>query len=340
MVLMHKEERLCVLGMMLCLLVCLASVSSATKEEDATTTTTCSNTKQPPMRSPLTFCDDYRSSSCCTPQDTDKMLVHHVEMQRQSVSARCAALYSRFECSKCDARNGGNGLVERSTKSSKGSTSSSSNARNTFKVCSGYAKQLYKACKEEYFVEGGSGTNALTPCKSTDAICAKLEEFSEEWDEAVKLMGAEVVARKKKSSTDDDDEEEDDDDEEGGDEDEEGDDKNRSNTVNDWCFDGSVPEKVFEKKPKPNQKTSQRHPDTKSTFSRLKKFRWRKYLTKRYWQRERRLVKLLAVIYAFFAVMLLYKKNATKIKMFFWKRRVENLRQNLANAAEMRMKSS
>ena len=79
---------------------------------------------------------------------------------------------------------------------------------------------------------------------------------------------------------------------------------------------------------------------TKSTFSRLKKFRWRKYLTKRYWQRERRLVKLLAVIYAFFAVMLLYKKNATKIKMFFWKRRVENLRQNLANAAEMRMKSS
>ena len=271
------------------------------------------------------------------------MLVHHVEMQRQSVSARCAALYSRFECSKCDARNGGSGLVERRTKSSQGSTSSSSNARNRFRVCSGYAKQLYKACKEEYFVEGGSGTNALTPCKSTDAICAKLEEFSEEWEEAVKLMGAEVVARKKKSSTDDDDEEEEEEEEEEGDEDEAGDDKNRSNAVNDWCFDGSVPEKVFEKKPKPNQKTSSdtmKGRSTKSTLSRLKKFRWRKYLTKRYWQRERRLVKLLAVIYAFFAVMLLYKKNATKIKMFFWKRRVENLRQNLANAAEMRMKSS
>ena len=177
----------------LCLLCSLASVSRSSSSS-ATTTTMCSNTKQPPMRSPLTFCDDYRSSSCCTTQDTDKMLVHHVEMQRQSVSARCAALYSRFECSKCDARNGGSGLVERRTKSSQGSTSSSSNARNRFRVCSGYAKQLYKACKEEYFVEGGSGTNALTPCKSTDAICAKLEEFSEEWEEAVKLMGAEVVA--------------------------------------------------------------------------------------------------------------------------------------------------
>ena len=125
-----------------------------------------------------------------------------------------------------DARNGGNGLVERRTKSSQGSTPSSSNARNTFRVCSGYAKQLYKACKEEYFVEGGSGTNALTPCKSTDAICAKLEEFSEEWEEAVKLMGAEVVAREKNSSTDDDEdeEEEEEEEEEEGDEDEEGDD--------------------------------------------------------------------------------------------------------------------
>ena len=101
-------------------------------------------------KQPLTFCDDYRSYTCCTSRDTDRILVHHVEMQRQSVSATCASLFGRFECSKCDARNLG------------GSNRNNNNNNNSedddrFKVCSAYAKQLYRACKEEYFVEGAVG---------------------------------------------------------------------------------------------------------------------------------------------------------------------------------------
>ena len=100
----------------------------------------CKNTNDAPKKQPLTFCDDYRSHTCCTSRDTDRILVHHVEMQRQSVSATCASLFGRFECSKCDARNLG------------GSTRNNNNSEDDdrFKVCSAYAKQLYRACKEEY----------------------------------------------------------------------------------------------------------------------------------------------------------------------------------------------
>ena len=303
----------------------------------------CKNTNDAPKKQPLTFCDDYRSHTCCTSRDTDRILVHHVEMQRQSVSATCASLFGRFECSKCDARN----LV--------GSNRNNNNSEDDdrFKVCSAYAKQLYRACKEEYFVEGavGGGVGAgrgssglissggrLTPCKSTDAICAKLEEFSGNWKEAIEMMGAKVVGRTKKSARLEDDEDEFDDKEE--DKEEESDDDDDQSTaavVNEWCFDGSVPAKVFDKKP---SKTDEKKKATAKGYRRLKKFRWRKFLTARYWRRDQRLVKLLFVVYAFVAAILLYKRNASKIKLFFWKRKVEKLRANVANAAEMRMKSS
>ena len=307
----------------------------------------CKNTNDSPKKQPLTFCDDYRSYTCCTSRDTDRILVHHVEMQRQSVSATCASLFGRFECSKCDARN----LV--------GSNRNNNNNNNSedddrFKVCSAYAKQLYRACKEEYFVEGavGGGVGAgrgssglissggrLTPCKSTDAICAKLEEFSGNWKEAIEMMGAKVVGRTKKSARLEDDEDEFDDKEEDKEEEESDDDDDQSTAavVNEWCFDGSVPAKVFDKKP---SKTDEKKKATAKGYRRLKKFRWRKFLTARYWRRDQRLVKLLFVVYAFVAAILLYKRNAAKIKLFFWKRKVEKLRANVANAAEMRMKSS
>ena len=305
----------------------------------------CKNTNDAPKKQPLTFCDDYRSHTCCTSRDTDRILVHHVEMQRQSVSATCASLFGRFECSKCDARNLG------------GSTRNNNNSEDDdrFKVCSAYAKQLYRACKEEYFVEGavGGGVGAgrgssglissggrLTPCKSTDAICAKLEEFSGNWKEAVEMMGAKVVGRTKKSARLEDDEDEFDDDKEEDKEEEESDDDDDQSTaavVNEWCFDGSVPAKVFEKKP---SKTDEKKKATAKGYRRLIKFRWRKFLTARYWRRDQRLVKLLFVVYAFVAALLLYKRNAAKIKLFFWKRKVEKLRANVANAAEMRMKSA
>ena len=305
----------------------------------------CKNTNDAPKKQPLTFCDDYRSHTCCTSRDTDRILVHHVEMQRQSVSATCASLFGRFECSKCDARNLG------------GSTRNNNNSEDDdrFKVCSAYAKQLYRACKEEYFVEGavGGGVGAgrgssglissggrLTPCKSTDAICAKLEEFSGNWKEAVEMMGAKVVGRTKKKARLEDDEDEFDDDKEEDKEEEESDDDDDQSTaavVNEWCFDGSVPAKVFEKKP---SKTDEKKKATAKGYRRLKKFRWRKFLTARYWRRDQRLVKLLFVVYAFVAALLLYKRNAAKIKLFFWKRKVEKLRANVANAAEMRMKSA
>ena len=305
----------------------------------------CKNTNDAPKKQPLTFCDDYRSHTCCTSRDTDRILVHHVEMQRQSVSATCASLFGRFECSKCDARNLG------------GSTRNNNNSEDDdrFKVCSAYAKQLYRACKEEYFVEGavGGGVGAgrgssglissggrLTPCKSTDAICAKLEEFSGNWKEAVEMMGAKVVGRTKKKARLEDDEDEFDDDKEEDKEEEESDDDDDQSTaavVNEWCFDGSVPAKVFDKKP---SKTDEKKKATAKGYRRLKKFRWRKFLTARYWRRDQRLVKLLFVVYAFVAALLLYKRNAAKIKLFFWKRKVEKLRANVANAAEMRMKSA
>ena len=304
----------------------------------------CKNTNDAPKKQPLTFCDDYRSHTCCTSRDTDRILVHHVEMQRQSVSATCASLFGRFECSKCDARN----LV--------GSNRNNNNSEDDdrFKVCSAYAKQLYRACKEEYFVEGavGGGVGAgrgssglissggrLTPCKSTDAICAKLEEFSGNWKEAIEMMGAKVVGRTKKSARLEDDEDEFDDKEEDKEEEESDDDDDQSTAavVNEWCFDGSVPAKVFDKKP---SKTDEKKKATAKGYRRLKKFRWRKFLTARYWRRDQRLVKLLFVVYAFVAAILLYKRNASKIKLFFWKRKVEKLRANVANAAEMRMKSS
>jgi len=301
----------------------------------------CENTKQPPVRASLTFCDDYRASTCCSSQDTDRMLIHHVEMQRQSVSPTCAALYSRFECSKCDGRNlGRGGLVERIYGGGSGSSGSSKSksgnngSSDRFKVCASYAKQLYKACKEEYFVEGvgGAATGILTPCKSTDAICATLEEFSGDWREAVEMMGAEVIGGKKKSADDEEEEDEEDDEE---DEIEE----NQSSALakKEWCFDGSVP--VF-KKPKPVKKKPAPTKGATSAFSRLKSFRWKKLLTKRFWRRDQRLAKLLVVLYAFLVAIFLYKKNKTRIQTFFWKRRVENLRRNVANAAEMRMKSS
>ena len=144
----------------------------------------CKNTNDAPKKQPLTFCDDYRSHTCCTSRDTDRILVHHVEMQRQSVSATCASLFGRFECSKCDARNLG------------GSTNNNNNNSeddDRFKVCSAYAKQLYRACKEEYFVEGavGGGVGAgrgssglissggrLTRVKARMRYALKLEEFS------------------------------------------------------------------------------------------------------------------------------------------------------------------
>ena len=115
------------------------------------------------------------------------------------------------------------------------------------------------------------------------------------------------------------------------------DDQSTAAVVNEWCFDGSVPAKVFEKKP---SKTDEKKKATAKGYRRLKKFRWRKFLTARYWRRDQRLVKLLFVVYAFVAALLLYKRNAAKIKLFFWKRKVEKLRANVANAAEMRMKSA
>jgi hypothetical protein len=167
-----------------------------------------------------------------------------------------------------------------------------------------------------------------------------LEEFSGNWKEAVEMMGAKVVGRTKKKARLEDDEDEFDDDKEEDKEEEESDDDDDQSTaavVNEWCFDGSVPAKVFEKKP---SKTDEKKKATAKGYRRLKKFRWRKFLTARYWRRDQRLVKLLFVVYAFVAALLLYKRNAAKIKLFFWKRKVEKLRANVANAAEMRMKSA
>ena len=331
--------------MMLLQILFVSARQSDDDGEKMTMKKRCKNTNDAPKKQPLTFCDDYRSHTCCTSRDTDRILVHHVEMQRQSVSATCASLFGRFECSKCDARNLG------------GSNRNNNNSEDDdrFKVCSAYAKQLYRACKEEYFVEGavGGGVGAgrgssglissggrLTPCKSTDAICAKLEEFSGNWKEAVEMMGAKVVDRTKKKARLEDDEDEFDDDKEEDKEVEESDDDDDQSTaavVNEWCFDGSVPAKVFEKKP---SKIDEKKKATAKGYRRLKKFRWRKFLTARYWRRDQRLVKLLFVVYAFVAALLLYKRNAAKIKLFFWKRKVEKLRANVANAAEMRMKSA
>ena len=331
---------------LLMMLLRILFVSAQSDDGEKMTMKRCKNTNDAPKKQPLTFCDDYRSHTCCTSRDTDRILVHHVEMQRQSVSATCASLFGRFECSKCDARN----LV-----GSNRNNNNNSEDDDRFKVCSAYAKQLYRACKEEYFVEGavgggvgnGMGSSGLissggrlTPCKSTDAICAKLEEFSGNWKEAVEMMGAKVVGRTKKKARLEDDEDEFDDDKEEDKEEEESDDDDDQSTaavVNEWCFDGSVPAKVFEKKP---SKTDEKKKATAKGYRRLKKFRWRKFLTARYWRRDQRLVKLLFVVYAFVAALLLYKRNAAKIKLFFWKRKVEKLRANVANAAEMRMKSA
>ncbi len=352
----RKEETMTTMKFVVSLLLMLqilwgtiAFVSA--QSDDTSTMKRCKNTNDYPKKQPLTFCDDYRSYTCCTSRDTDRILVHRVEMQRQSVSATCASLFGRFECSSCDARN----LVGSSR-----NNNNNSDGDDRFKVCSAYAKQLYRACKEEYFVEGavgggvgnGRGSSGLissggrlTPCKSTDAICAKLEEFRGNWKEAVEMMGAKVVGRTKKSARLEDNEDDDDDDKEKEEEEEsDDDDQSTAAVVNEWCFDGSVPAKVFDKKPSKTdeKKKATAKGGTKSAFSsrRLKKFRWRKFLTARYWRRDQRLVKLLFVVYSFVAAILLYKRNAAKIKLFFWKRKVEKLRSNVANAAEMRMKSS
>lgn len=329
---------------LLMMLLRILFVSAQSDDGEKMTMKRCKNTNDAPKKQPLTFCDDYRSHTCCTSRDTDRILVHHVEMQRQLVSATCASLFGRFECSKCDARN----LV-----GSNRNNNNNSEDDDRFKVCSAYAKQLYRACKEEYFVEGavgggvgnGMGSSGLissggrlTPCKSTDAICAKLEEFSGNWKEAVEMMGAKVVGRTKKSARLEDDEDVFDDDKEDKEEEEsDDDDQSTAAVVNEWCFDGSVPAKVFDEKP---SKTDEKKKATAKGYRRLKKFRWRKFLTARYWRRDQRFVKLLFVVYAFVAAILLYKRNAAKIKLFFWKRKVEKLRANVANAAEMRMKSS
>ena len=344
---MTRRMKFVGVSLLMVLLQILVFVSARSDDDDdgeKITMERCKNTNDAPKKQPLTFCDDYRSYTCCTSRDTDRILVHHVEMQRQSVSATCASLFGRFECSKCDARNLGG--------SNRNNNNNNNNSEDDdrFKVCSAYAKQLYRACKEEYFVEGaaGGGVGAgrgssglissggrLTPCKSTDAICAKLEEFSGNWKEAVEMMGAKVVGRTKKSARLEDDEDEFDDKEE--EESDDDDDQSTAAVVNEWCFDGSVPAKVFDKKP---SKTDEKKKATAKGYRRLKKFRWRKFLTARYWRRDQRFVKLLFVVYAFVAAILLYKRNAAKIKLFFWKRKVEKLRANVANAAEMRMKSA
>ena len=120
---MTRRMKFVGVSLLMVLLQILVFVSARSDDDDdgeKITMERCKNTNDAPKKQPLTFCDDYRSYTCCTSRDTDRILVHHVEMQRQSVSATCASLFGRFECSKCDARNlggsnrsygGGSGII-------------------------------------------------------------------------------------------------------------------------------------------------------------------------------------------------------------------------------------
>ena len=109
------------------------------------------------------------------------------------------------------------------------------------------------------------------------------------------MMGAKVVGRTKKSARLEDDEDEFDDKEE--EESDDDDDQSTAAVVN-VVFRRLRPAKVFDKKP---SKTDEKKKATAKGYRRLKKFRWRKFLTARYWRRDQRFVKLLFVVYAFVA---------------------------------------
>jgi hypothetical protein len=296
--------------------------------KDDASSSTCKNTGSMAKRESLTFCDEYRTLTCCNSQVTDTMLVHHVEMQRSKTSAKCAALWSRFECSKCDHRNEGNGIVDDSAR---------------FKVCFSYAKQLFEACREEYFMESGT---KIAPCKSTDAICAKLEEYSVDVIEAVELMGAEVIKSKHNGVTSEafvDDEDVYDFDFNAENEEED----SATNVVegksNAWCFDGSLPKKIattIDRKASSSTKDKKNANTTTKALFKNKYFRkYRKFFTVRWWQRDHRVAKaVMFFIYPLVLITVMYRKYATKIKVFLWKRRSSKMRENAFNAAQTRMK--
>ena len=282
----------------------------------------CKNTGQEPHKASLTFCDRYRAKTCCL--DDKQMLVHHVEMQRLNTSQSCSEVFSRFECSKCDYRNLGEGL------SIKGGSDKKVGRQ---KACEGFAELLYEKCRSDFFVET-EGEMKLAPCKSSDAICAQLSEFATNAKEAVELMGAEVVKddalglgkRAGIGVEEDDDEEE----------------EEMSLSKRTWCFDGALPPYLAGSSNNRKKTSSSRNSSKKgkSGFSKKSKRwkRWKRIFMRSLWLHNNRLAKFSMAGYFVSIALFFSRRYSGAIRAHLLRRRIEKMRSRALDAAQRRAK--
>mmetsp|Transcript_45881 Transcript_45881/g.73415 ORF Transcript_45881/g.73415 Transcript_45881/m.73415 type:complete len:325 (+) Transcript_45881:119-1093(+) len=127
----------------------------------------------PPQRARgLTFCQEYKSATCCDKGTTDHVRRVVFNMQSNQFGARCRDAWTALECSICDPRAG---VLPKTA------------------VCASTCDTLYDACAEEYFAE--DAMQRLTPCRPSDTICTKLREWLTGGGEAMcKAAGYEVVS--------------------------------------------------------------------------------------------------------------------------------------------------
>lgn len=104
----------------------------------------------------LSFCDAYRTSTCCGKEQTDAVRVRVVHMQLNGFSETCRDAWAGVECSVCDAKVG----VAEGIK---------------IPICERACDALYRACKDDFFAEDSS--QRLVPCRPSDTICTKLSEW-------------------------------------------------------------------------------------------------------------------------------------------------------------------
>ena len=102
----------------------------------------------------LSFCDGYRTSTCCGKEQTDAVRVRVVHMQLNGFSETCRDAWAGVECSVCDARVG---------------------VAEGMPICERACDALYRACKDDFFAEDSS--QRLVPCRPSDTICTKLSEW-------------------------------------------------------------------------------------------------------------------------------------------------------------------
>ena len=125
----------------------------------------------------LTFCDAYRSKTCCDSKQTNEVRTRVVHMQMNGFSEQCRDAWSGVECAAaCDARVG----------VSEGAP-----------MCERACDALYAACREDFFAEDAS--QRLVPCRPSDTICTQLKEWvgagKGKGAEACRAAGYDVVAR-------------------------------------------------------------------------------------------------------------------------------------------------